>query len=487
MASVAEQEPRPADGRSAADRDGSLSLFGVPKTDVGYMGYRMVTIAPTTDGFVPMEFVIQAMTDFVDLNRSYFFIELNLKKGTDSSTDLASGDNVYVTNNLAHNLIKQFNIRLNGTLISPQSDTYPYNAFFQVLLNHNRDEGDTLLKPQGWVNGLDHAAKLAVKDVKGASGATLNANLNPNQQKNLNALIHETQKYTEGKVTLFMKPYQEMFHTGKVLVPGVEIKMRLYFNDPDFYTWSVGGVNKVAKHTSDSTLKVRFHLCQLRLNSSVYNSLTSQRSVQRLFAAYPTTRSEIRTFNMPKDQTRWEENNLFQGRIPNRLIVGLLDNRAFNGQVDYYPFAFQPFDLREIKQILKGEEYPYETLELNQPELNNSLAGFFRWLRASGAWGDSVPSMLLPEEWGTKKKVAVDGTPKDEVADHNCTLYMWNNVGSGKANSPMLHPRLSGDLRLQFLLGTPAPDPITVVVYAEFEDILNIDPNGAVIYNIYDV
>ena len=168
------------------------------------------------------------------------------------------------------------------------------------------------------MNGLDQAAQLAVKDVKGVSGTTLATNLNPNQIKNLNALIHEMQKYTQGKVTLFMKPYQEMLHTGKVLVPGVEIKMRLYFNDPDFYTWSVGGTNSVAKHTSDSTLKVRFHLCQLRLNSSVYNGLTSQRSVQRLFAAYPTTRSEIRTFNMPKDQTRWEENNLFQGRIPNR-------------------------------------------------------------------------------------------------------------------------------------------------------------------------
>ena len=141
-------------------------------------------------------------------------------------------------------------------------------------------------------------------------------------------------------MTLSVKPYEEMFHTGKVLVPGVEIKMRLYFNDPDFYTWSVAGTKKVAKHTSDSTLKVQFHLCQLRLNSSVYNALTSQRSVQRMFAAYPTTRSEIRRFNMPKDQTRWEESNPFQGRIPNRLIVGLLDNRAFNGQADYYPFAF---------------------------------------------------------------------------------------------------------------------------------------------------
>ena len=315
-----------------------------------------------------------------------------------------------------------------------------------MLLNHNRDEGDTLLRLQGWVNGVNHAVKLGTKDIKGVSGGTLNNNLNPNQQKNLNALIHETQKYMEGKVTLFTKPHQEMFHTGKVLVPGVEIKMRLYFNDPDFYTWSVGGTKTVARHTSDSTLKVGFHLCQLRLNSSVYNALTSQRSVQRMFAAYPTTRSEIRTFSMPKDQARWEENDLFQGRILNRLIVGLLDNRSFNGQAHYYPFAFQPFDLREIKQIFKREECPYETLELNQMGLNNNLAGFFRWLRVSAAWGDSLPSMLLPEEWGSKEKVAVDGTAKNEVADHNCTLYMWNNVGSGKPNSPMLHPKLSGDL-----------------------------------------
>ena len=199
MASLAELEPQPADRRSGADRDGSLTLFGVPKTDVGYMGYRMITIGPTTDGFVPMEFIIQAMTDYVDLNRSYFSIELNLKKGTDTTDDIDTADNVYVTNNLAHNLIKQFNIRLNGTLISPQSETYPYNAYFQVLLNNNRDEGDTLLRPQGWVNGLDPAAKLESKDIKGASGSTLHANLTPNQENNLNALISETQKYTEGR------------------------------------------------------------------------------------------------------------------------------------------------------------------------------------------------------------------------------------------------------------------------------------------------
>ena len=99
----------------------------------GTWGIAWSPSPPTTDGFVPMEFIIQAMTDYVGLNRSYFSIELNLKKGTDPAADIDSSDIVYVTNNLAHNLIKPFNIRLNRTLISPQSDTYPYNAYFQVL------------------------------------------------------------------------------------------------------------------------------------------------------------------------------------------------------------------------------------------------------------------------------------------------------------------------------------------------------------------
>ena len=62
--------------------------------------------------------------DYVDLSRSFFEIELCLK--------MANGDNVveatrlWPTNNLAHTLFKQNNVRLNVTLISPQTDTYHY-------------------------------------------------------------------------------------------------------------------------------------------------------------------------------------------------------------------------------------------------------------------------------------------------------------------------------------------------------------------------
>jgi len=58
----------------------ALHLFKVPPTDNSIDAYRMVTIQPTTTGINPMEFIVPALDSFVDLGRSYFTMELRLKK-----------------------------------------------------------------------------------------------------------------------------------------------------------------------------------------------------------------------------------------------------------------------------------------------------------------------------------------------------------------------------------------------------------------------
>ena len=63
---------------------------------------------------------------------------------------------------------------------------------------------------------------------------------------------------------------------------------------------------------------------------------------------------------MQGNLTRFDIPNLFQNRVPDRLTVGLVDSRAFNRDVTRDPFCFQKFGLTSIKQIVKGEEYPYE-------------------------------------------------------------------------------------------------------------------------------
>ena len=73
--------------------------------------------------------------------------------GIVADANAASGGNntrfVYVTSNLGHTLFKPMNVRFNDTLMSEQL------ICMEALLNCTRDEGGTLLAPQGWVNYLN--------------------------------------------------------------------------------------------------------------------------------------------------------------------------------------------------------------------------------------------------------------------------------------------------------------------------------------------
>ena len=57
-----------------------FKVFKVTPTDISIDAYRMVTIHPITIGINPMEFIIPALDDHVDLNRSYFTMDLRLKR-----------------------------------------------------------------------------------------------------------------------------------------------------------------------------------------------------------------------------------------------------------------------------------------------------------------------------------------------------------------------------------------------------------------------
>ena len=95
--------------------------------------------------------------------------------------------------------------------------------------------------------------------------------------------------------------------------------------------------------------------------------------------------------------------HLFQGHVPDRLMVGLLDSRTYNGSLDHYPFAFQKFGVTRIRQIICVEKYPYETLELNQNDNKRDLWGYHRFLQASCALRKHQESLLKPGDWATTR------------------------------------------------------------------------------------
>ena len=67
----------------------------------------------------------------------------------------------------------------------------------------------------------------------------------------------------------------------------------------------------------------------------------------------------------------------------------------------------------------------------------------------------------------------------------HCTLFMFDNGANGCADSQRLNPKQTGDLQLSLEFGAAPNTNITVLVYGEFENLLEIDSNGAVLYDIY--
>jgi len=385
----------------------------------------MVTIQPTTTGFNPMEFIIPGLDDFVDLGRSYFTMELRLKKSDNGN--LVANEKLWPVNNLAHSIIKQIDLQLNGTLISPQSDIYHYKAYLESLLNFDQEDGKTVLGPQGWFNQLDFPPQWTANNTNSDGPHADWPNLPANHKAALAASVTETRKYAGGVThSLVFTPHLEVFHTGKLLVPGMEIKMKFHFNGPNLFLNGVALTGRLM----EGDVKLRFHLCQLRLNETVYKNLSAQRHNEGAMATYPTVRSEIRTFSMRGNLVRFDIPNLFQNRVPDRLIVALVDSRAFNGVVTRDPSCFQKFGLSSIRQIVKGEEYPYETLQLVHNTAARDNLGYFRFLQASGAWCKKKGNMVELGGWGQGK---------------NCTLFMFDNVTNGCADSQRLNPKQTGD------------------------------------------
>ena len=99
-----------------------------------------------------------------------------------------------------------------------------------------------------------------------------------NHKGALAAMVAELAKYAGGVThSLVFTPHLEVFHTGKLLVPGIEIKMKFHFNGPSLFFNGVG----LAGRLMEGDVKLRFHLCQLRLNDAIYQSLSSKKDTMK--------------------------------------------------------------------------------------------------------------------------------------------------------------------------------------------------------------
>jgi len=119
----------------------------------------------------------------------------------------------------------------------------------------------------------------------------------------------EQDNYTGGKRrVLKITPHIEVFHLNKLLVPGVQIGIQMYFNCLNLILERCECSWKIDTRRGQSRNVPVF---KVTLNPSIYRQLMTKMNVNRALVAYPTVKSQIRAFTKQGNQQRYECNNLF--------------------------------------------------------------------------------------------------------------------------------------------------------------------------------
>lgn len=107
----------------------------------------------------------------------------------------------------------------NGILISPQTDTYAYKAYIEMLLNYNQEEAQTTLRVQQIMpDAFD--TPVPITDNKIDMGNTAHRGLTVSRKATVNAILAGKPPYFDGvRCSLSFKPHSKAFHLSKPLPP----------------------------------------------------------------------------------------------------------------------------------------------------------------------------------------------------------------------------------------------------------------------------
>ena len=408
----------------AAGLNSALALFTIPLTDTSILSGHWTDHVPNQLGSLPIEFTIPKSVKYIDLSKTqlYFKIQVLKKDGTQLKSTAADDKLVAPINNTLHSLIQQFSIKLNDIKVTEKTDTYAYKAYIEYLLNYNVEAKGSFL-----------SSALYYKDTAGSMDET-----DPVTGPNIGLKQRYSFSAPSKVIELIGTPFCDIFHTDKFLLPQVEIKISITINPQEFMLMSKSTAGGEQIKIIESKLRIRYVEVIPSVALGIENTLANN------LAKYALRPSLIRAKNISKGVGDAHFNNIFNGIVPERIIVGITKNSAKNGDYTLNPFNFGLFNLTDFSLLVDGNNVPHNSIELDKGTLygyNSLYAGYGTMHRGKG-------NGITRVDWGK-----------------GYGLFIIDLTPDGSGATQHLHIERSGivDLGLKFSANTT--DVLTMFVY----------------------
>ncbi|KAK3929503.1 hypothetical protein KUF71_003510 [Frankliniella fusca] len=365
---------------------------------------------------------------YLDLPHMMLYTKQKIVNADGSDITTADNSDATLVNYGFHAQWSQVDVSIKGTVISQSTLTYPYRAFIETKLNYDKAAKDTHQQQRMWYeDSPGHLDSL-------------------NGEENLGLAARHSRTRQSRVFEMMGHLHLDLCNVDKLLLNNCSLRIKLTRNRDSFALMNY------------KLLDVKLFLRRVTISPSVL--LAHAQALEKSPAKYPVNRIDIKTVTITQGLRDKTIDNLFLNSLPQRVIIGFVDNRAFNGDYTRNPFNFQHFNLNYIQRHVDGDPVPAQPLT---PDFSNDLyMECYNTLFSGTDEGNNISWSAYPK---------------------GSTLFAFDLSPGWFAHPPHWNLQRQVTLRLDLRFAAPLAQPINCIIYAEFQNLTEFDKNRNVIVN----
>jgi len=409
-------------------------------------------ISSLTNNTSPIQFEIRTgLNQYIQFRECtlYMCLRVNLAKhknlieNKEDKVTKEDWDKICPVNYLLHSMIKQITVTIGQTQISTSSNFYPYIALIDAMTVYSKETKETLLTSSGWYK--DDYTKMD--------------SFNEKRSKLIRPSSADVTKGCE--LELYGRLHLDLCSQDRAIIGGSTITVTIFPNDPKFYLIYDDSLVPTVEIV-DCILKVH----KAKVSNSIV--VAHNRALKISSAKYFINRRDIKSFILQKGTLDAYINNIINGQIPRRVIIGFVSNDAFNGDNKLNPFYFKNYNIKQIVCYIDGTPYPSRPYQPNFSS-NKYTREFFGLYEALNQTG-----------YASNLDISIN-----EFKD-GFTLFAINfspDLSDSFLHAGYASPTKFGNLRMEIRFSKDLVETINAIIYCEFDNLIEVNEERVAIKN----
>jgi len=419
-----------------------VDLFSLPVTDTTVESSFYATYKPLNnlqDSNAKIEFRIVGNSEqYIDFSDSFLHLLLQV---TNESSDLITSQEISTCNNLLHSLFSDVELVCNSKVLSSSNHCYNYKAYIEKLLSYGKEYYSAQSACAGFF-----------LDTNNFSG-----NDNNEGYKSRKKLIASSKRFE-----LIDRLHIDLAGQSRYLLNNMDLSLCLTRASDSFViigdNYTTGSSTTSITHDIKAKVKILEATLFVR-KQSIYPSIILGH--QRLLesgkrALYPVNEGSVKFFTIPQGNQSFISENVFNGVVPSKIIMGFVSNASFNGTYQSNPFKFHHYNANYVNVTVNNIPAPYPPLQLDFSR-DQYLSAYWMLYTSLGVAGDNRSFCLSNSDF-----------------KHGFTLFAFDfQKLAGEQEALTLDK--AGSVRIEFKFQKALPEAVNLIVYSELMKTYEVD------------